>query len=126
MEGVQACMAATMEAAHGELGVRAGDVAGVGITNQRETTVAWDAETGRSLCPAIVWLDTRTQATVDQVVETHLGGDADALRSRTGLPASTYFSCSKMRWMLDNVAEVGDAAARGTLRFGTIDSWVCV
>jgi glycerol kinase len=93
----------------------------IGITNQRETIVVWDADTREPLHHAIVWQDTRTQPLCDALTKSH--GPA-YFRERTGLPPSTYFSATKLRWLLDNVDAVRDAAARGTARCGTIDSWI--
>jgi glycerol kinase len=90
------------------------DVAAVGITNQRETTVVWDRATGEPVAPAIVWQDTRTQAICDELGR----GDPNRFRARTGLPLATYFAGPKLRWILDNVRPSGDLA------FGTIDSWL--
>ncbi|MFD1811888.1 glycerol kinase GlpK [Rhodococcus gannanensis] len=97
------------------------DIAAVGITNQRETTVVWDRTTGEPVYNAIVWQDTRT----DQLC-TELAGDRgpDRYRSTTGLPLSTYFSGPKLRWILDNVDGVRDRAEAGDLCFGTMDSWI--
>jgi glycerol kinase len=102
-------------------GVRRGDVAAVGVANQRETVVAWDRRTGRPLCNAIVWQDTRTKPLCDA-----LGADGgqDRFRDRVGLPLATYFSGPKMRWLLENEPAVRDAAAAGRLAFGTIDAWL--
>lgn len=97
-------------------------VVAVGVANQRETTVAWDSVTGLPLCNAIVWNDARTGGVCAGVEAAH--GGRDAFRAATGLPVSPYFSAYKMRWMLDNVDAVRDAAAKGTLRFGTVDSWL--
>ncbi|HEV7451387.1 MAG TPA: glycerol kinase GlpK [Pseudonocardiaceae bacterium] len=99
----------------------AGDVAAVGITNQRETTVVWDRLTGKPVHPAIVWQDTRTERLC-----TELGGDAGAQRyqARTGLPLSTYFSGPKIRWVLDQVDGARQRANNGELCFGTMDSWL--
>ncbi|WP_168627169.1 glycerol kinase GlpK [Cryobacterium sp. BB307] len=94
-------------------------IAAIGITNQRETTVIWDRATGRPIAPAIVWQDTRTQAIVDR-----LGPDAGLFRERTGLPVSTYFSGTKIAWLLDNVDGARARAEAGELAFGTIDSWL--
>ena len=93
----------------------------VGITNQRETIVFWDVRSGRALANAIVWQDTRTAALCER-----LAADAGPSRfaRRTGLPLATYFSGPKIRWALDNLDEVRDAAARGVLRCGTIESWI--
>jgi|TARA_B110000090_G_scaffold209800_1_gene267939 glycerol kinase len=98
------------------------DVACVGITNQRETTVAWDSVTGKPLHNALVWLDTRTQRVCDDLV-TALGS-ADALRAQNGLPISTYFSGTKMRWLVEHVDAVRAAAGNGTLRVGTMETWL--
>ncbi|NNK91104.1 MAG: glycerol kinase GlpK [Acidimicrobiia bacterium] len=102
-------------------GIDASQLAGVGITNQRETTLLWDAVTGEPVHNAIVWQDTRTDRLVDA-----LGGDAgpDRLREITGLPLATYFAGPKVRWLLDEDAELAERAASGGLRFGTMDSWV--
>jgi glycerol kinase len=97
-------------------------VACVGITNQRETTVAWDSVTGKPLHNALVWLDTRTQRVCDDLV-TALGS-ADALRAQNGLPISTYFSGTKMRWLVEHVDAVRAAAGNGTLRVGTMETWL--
>ncbi|MEA2123278.1 MAG: glycerol kinase, partial [Solirubrobacteraceae bacterium] len=98
----------------------AGDVAAIGITNQRETTVVWDRETGEPVCNAIVWQDTRT----DQIAR-ELGGDEgpDRLREATGLPLSTYFAGPKVKWILDNVDGAREKADDGQLLFGTMDTW---
>jgi glycerol kinase len=85
-------------------------VAAVGVTNQRETTVAWSKATGKPLCSAIVWLDTRTKDTADRVVANSLAGNKDALRQLCGLPVATYFSALKIRWLLDNVPAAATAA----------------
>jgi glycerol kinase len=98
--------------------LEAGDIAAVGITNQRETTVVWDRETGDPVYNAIVWQDTRTDAIVRDL------GDAGRLREVTGLPLSTYFSGPKIKWILDNVDGARERASSGELAFGTMDSWV--
>jgi len=102
-------------------GIEAGDIAAIGITNQRETVVVWDRKTGEPVYNAIVWQDTRT----DELVR-RLAGDqgADRLRDRVGLPLSTYFSGPKVTWILENVDGVRGRADRGELAFGTMDSWV--
>src|SRR4051812_49345544 len=99
----------------------AGDVVAVGITNQRETTVVWDRETGEPVYNAIVWQDTRTDALVRR-----LAGDegTDRLREATGLPLSTYFAGPKVMWILENVDGAREAADEGRLLFGTMDTWV--
>ena len=101
--------------------VEAGDVEAIGITNQRETAVVWDRETGEPIHNAIVWQDTRTGGLVRE-----LAGDEgmDRLRDVTGLPLSTYFSGPKITWLLDNVDGARERAENGELLFGTTDTWV--
>jgi glycerol kinase len=105
-----------------QAGVNAGDVAALGITNQRETTVVWDRATGEPIAPAVVWQDTRTQAICDSLGA--LGGGADRYRPRVGLPLATYFAGPKARWLLDSVDGARARAESGELAFGTIDSWL--
>jgi len=97
------------------------DIAAVGITNQRETAVVWDRSSGIPLYHAVVWQDTRTQDIVDRV-EQAVG--AEFIRARCGLPPATYFSASKIAWILDNVEGARAAANAGELAFGTTDTWV--
>eukprot|EP00026_Physarum_polycephalum_P005264 Phypoly_transcript_05295.p1 GENE.Phypoly_transcript_05295~~Phypoly_transcript_05295.p1 ORF type:complete len:550 (+),score=73.52 Phypoly_transcript_05295:122-1771(+) len=99
------------------------DIKAVGITNQRETTVLWDKETGKPLYNAIIWSDGRTKSTCDKLLE-KCKGNKDVLRDKTGLPISTYFSGIKFRWMLDNVPEVKKRCDEGKALFGTIDTWL--
>lgn len=101
--------------------IQADHVAALGITNQRETAVVWDARTGRPVNEAIVWQDTRTQQIIDDLSAKH---GADCLREITGLPLATYFSASKIRWILDNTPGAQELADEGHLRFGTIDAWL--
>ena len=101
--------------------VQKGDIAAIGITNQRETTLAWDRETGQPLYNAIVWQDTRTKTINDQLA---LDGGPDRFRAKVGLPLATYFAGPKMKWLLDNVPAVHEAALRGRAIFGTIDTWL--
>ncbi|MGI8677541.1 MAG: glycerol kinase GlpK [Jatrophihabitans sp.] len=98
-----------------------GDVAAIGITNQRETTVVWDRATGEPVAPAIVWQDTRTQQLCDE-----LAGDVgiDRYRDRVGLPLATYFAGPKARWLLDNIDGARARAEQGELAFGTMDTWL--
>lgn len=103
--------------------VGADRLAGVGITNQRETAVVWDAATGEPVADAIVWQDTRTQPIIDALAAAHPLG-VERLRAITGLPLAGYFSASKVRWLLDEVPGLAARAERGELRFGTIDSWL--
>jgi len=102
-------------------GANAAQIAAVGITNQRETTVVWDRESGEPIHNAVVWQDTRTDALVRQ-----LAGDRgrDRLRERVGLPLSTYFSGPKIAWLLDRVEGARARAQAGELAFGTVDSWL--
>ena len=102
-------------------GAKPGDIASLGITNQRETTVVWNRKTGEPYCNAIVWQDTRTKALCDELGK---DGGIDRFRSTTGLPLATYFSAPKLRWILDHVEGVRAAAKRGDAIFGTIDSWL--
>jgi glycerol kinase len=99
----------------------AGDVEAIGITNQRETTVIWDRETGEPIHNAIVWQDTRTGPLVRELAGQE---GPDRLRDAVGLPLSTYFSGPKIRWLLDNVDGAQARAESGELAFGTIDTWV--
>ena len=101
-------------------GASADDVAGLGITNQRETAVVWDKNTGEPVMNAIVWQDTRTDRLVDKYSK---DGGQDRLRSKTGLPLATYFSGPKIRWILDNVDGAQERADAGDLVFGNMDTW---
>ncbi len=96
------------------------DLAAIGITNQRETTVAWDITTGRPLHNAIVWQDTRTA----DYLETFSPEKSKAITHKSGLPIAPYFAGSKMHWLINNSSEVKSAIAAGTARFGTVDSWL--
>jgi glycerol kinase len=98
-------------------------VVSVGITNQRETTIAWDTRTGKPLYNAIVWHDTRTEGLVTEMSARYAGG-VDHFRDTSGLPLSTYFSALKMNWLLTHVPEVAAAVAEGRAAFGTVDSWL--
>jgi glycerol kinase len=102
-------------------GLDASDLAAVGVTNQRETTVVWNPKTGRPWYNAIVWQDTRTDRIVGALDKTTQG---QLIRERAGLPPATYFSGGKLQWILDQVPDVRAAAARGEAVFGTIDTWV--
>ena len=103
------------------LGINGKDIAGIGITNQRETTIVWDAETGEPVYNAIVWQDRRTSAFCDQL---KAQGLVDRIREKTGLIIDAYFSGTKIRWILDNVPGARARARAGKLRFGTVDSWL--
>ena len=116
-ENVQEVVRDALEKAR--LGV--GDLVALGITNQRETTVLWDRETGEPVCHAINWQDMRTDHLCRE-----LGGEAgqDRFRERCGLPLATYFSAPKIRWLLDAMPELAPRAQAGEILFGTIDSWL--
>ena len=114
----------TYEVAHAamaKLNVSARDIAAIGITNQRETTVIWDKETGEPIANAIVWQCRRTSDIIDGLVA---AGHADEIRAKTGLVPDAYFSGSKIKWLLDNVPGARRRAAAGKLLFGTIDTWL--
>jgi len=104
-----------------QAGITGADLAAVGVTNQRETTVVWDPRTGKPYTNALVWQDTRTQDIVDEL---SADGGPDRFRAKVGLPISTYFSGTKLRWILENVPGVRAAAERGEAIFGTIDTWL--
>ena len=101
-------------------GVKATDLAAVGITNQRETAVVWDKKTGKAVYNAIVWQDTRTDEIINEFAR---DGGQDRLRAKVGLPLATYFSGPKVKWILDNVDGARARAEAGDLLFGNIDSW---
>jgi glycerol kinase len=104
-----------------QAGVRASDLAAVGITNQRETTVVWERKTGRPLCNAIVWQDMRVAGDVARLAR-EIGDDF--FRSRTGLPLSTYFSALKLRWILEDIPGLRAQAQAGEILFGNIDAFL--
>ena len=111
--------AAVIAEAITKMGINGKDIAGIGITNQRETTIVWDAETGEPVYNAIVWQDRRTSEFCDT-----LRDKADFIRKKTGLIIDAYFSGTKIRWILDNVPGAREKAKAGKLRFGTVDSWL--
>lgn len=114
----------TLEVARGAMakaGLSAADIAAIGITNQRETTVVWDKETGAPVCPAIVWQCRRTAPMADALAAS---GWAEKIRQRTGLVPDAYFSGTKLRWILDKIPGARQGAEEGRLLFGTIDSWL--
>ena len=104
-----------------QTGIEPSDIAGIGITNQRETTVVWDRTTGRAIYNAIVWQCRRTSDIIDRVVA---AGHGDYIQSVTGLVPDAYFSASKIQWILDHVEGAREKAERGDLLFGTVDSWL--
>lgn len=114
----------TLEVARGAMaksGLEAADIAAIGITNQRETTVVWDRETGEPVCPAIVWQCRRTAPMADALAAS---GWSEMIRQKTGLVPDAYFSGTKLRWILDKVPGARQGAEEGRLLFGTIDSWL--
>jgi len=113
---VQVCRAALSEA-----GLRAGEIAAIGITNQRESAVIWERQNGQAIHNAIVWQDRRTAGLCESLSEQGLG---PLIESRTGLLLDPYFSATKIRWLLDQVPHAREKAARGELAFGTIDTFL--
>ena len=110
----------TIQEAVAKAEAQPGDIAAVGITDQRETTLVWNKHTGQPYYNAIVWQDTRTKAICDQLAA---DGGQDRFRPRVGLPLATYFSGPKIKWILDNIDGVRQAAERGEAIFGNIDTW---
>jgi len=110
-----------MRTAMTQAGARPADIAAIGITNQRETTVLWDRATGEPLARAIVWQDRRTASLCDRLAA---DGHAERIRHKTGLVLDAYFSGTKLRWLLDQLPGARARAERGELAFGTIDSWL--
>lgn len=104
-----------------KIGIDARSISGIGITNQRETTILWDRDTGEPVYNAIVWQDRRTSDYCDELKREGL---TDKIRSKTGLLIDAYFSGTKVRWILDNVDGVRDRASKGKIAFGTVDSWL--
>ena len=104
-----------------KIGIGGKDIAAIGITNQRETTIVWDAETGLPVHKAIVWQDRRTSPFCDSLKEQGL---VDTIREKTGLIIDAYFSGTKIKWILDHVPGARERARSGKLRFGTVDSWL--
>ncbi len=102
-------------------GISGLEVAAIGITNQRETTVVWDKETGEPIYNAIVWQDRRTAKYCDELKEQ---GHAEAIKEKTGLVLDAYFSATKLKWILDNVDGAREKAEAGKLCFGTVDTWL--
>ena len=111
----------TLGEALAKAGITINQVAAIGITNQRETTVVWDRTSGKPIYNAIVWQDRRTASDCDELVK---AGYANMIRQKTGLIIDAYFSATKLRWILDQVPDAREKAERGELAFGTIDSWL--
>ena len=109
-----------IEGALGKAGIKATDLKAIGITNQRETTIAWDVTTGKPLHNALVWQDTRTAELMDNLSQSQ----KELIIHRTGLAIAPYFSASKMKWLIHNVPTVAAAVKAGSARIGTMDSWI--
>ena len=109
-----------IEGALSKAGITATELTAIGITNQRETTIAWDVTTGKPLHNALVWQDTRTAELMDNLSQSQ----KELIIHRTGLAIAPYFSASKMKWLIHNVPAVADAVKSGTARIGTMDSWI--
>ena len=120
-EEIWQSQAATITEVLAKARLRPGDLAAIGITNQRETTLIWDRKTGRPIAQAIVWQDRRTASYCEQLRE---AGHAAFVAEKTGLVIDAYFSASKIRWLLDNIPESRARAEKGELAFGTIDTWL--
>lgn len=120
-EEIWATQTGLMYEAMSKIDITINEIAGIGITNQRETTVLWDKETGRPVHKAIVWQCRRTAGYCDELKKL---GMAEFFRSKTGLVLDAYFSATKLRWLLDNVSDARERAEKGKLLFGTVDSWI--
>src|SRR5258708_5334292 len=120
-EEILRCTHEVIAAALQQRGLQPTDLAAIGITNQRETTVVWERKTGRPVANALVWQDTRVG---DDVARFAKNGGQDRFRAKTGLPLSTYFSGLKLRWILENVSGAREKAADGELLFGNIDTFL--
>jgi glycerol kinase len=120
-ERTQEVMSAALAKASDHHSVTNDQIAAIGVTNQRETTVVWDRNTGQPIYNAIVWQDTRTDAICSELAK---NGGQDRLREKTGLPLATYFSGPKIKWILDNVDGARAKAEKGEVLFGNIDSWL--
>ncbi|XP_020792218.1 glycerol kinase isoform X1 [Boleophthalmus pectinirostris] len=123
LQSVYECMERTCEKLT-QLNIDISNIKAIGVTNQRETTIVWDKETGEPLYNAVVWLDLRTQSTVENLISKTPGRNKNHLKHKTGLPISTYFSAVKLRWLMDNVEEVHQAVLSHRAMFGTVDSWL--
>lgn len=120
-EEIWATQLQVVRQAMNNLNVTAADIAGIGITNQRETTIIWDKNSGKPISSAIVWQDRRTAAYCDTLKEKGL---TDVYRQKTGLVIDPYFSGTKIRWMLENVPGAREKAEKGELLFGTVETWL--
>jgi glycerol kinase len=118
---IWASQSGVMAEALAKAGIAASDLAALGITNQRETTILWERASGRPLANAIVWQDRRTAPVCDRLREE---GHAETIARKTGLVIDAYFSGTKLKWLLDHIPGARERAARGELAFGTVDSWL--
>nr|7NIE_A Chain A, Glycerol kinase [Sus scrofa]7NIE_B Chain B, Glycerol kinase [Sus scrofa]7NIE_O Chain O, Glycerol kinase [Sus scrofa]7NIE_P Chain P, Glycerol kinase [Sus scrofa] len=122
LQSVYECIEKTCEKL-GQLNIDISNIKAIGVSNQRETTVVWDKLTGEPLYNAVVWLDLRTQSTVANLSKI-IPVNNNFVKTKTGLPLSTYFSAVKLRWLLDNVRKIQKAVEEDRALFGTIDSWL--
>ncbi len=118
---IWASQVSVMTEAMAQCSIEANEIAAIGITNQRETTIVWDKETGEPICPAIVWQCRRTADYVEQLKQE---GYDKVIKEKTGLIVDPYFSATKLKWILDNVEEARDKANARQLMFGTVDTWL--
>jgi len=118
---IWASQVSVMTEAMAQCSIEANEIAAIGITNQRETTIVWDKDTGEPICPAIVWQCRRTADYVEQLKQE---GYDKVIKEKTGLIVDPYFSATKLKWILDNVEEARDKANVGQLMFGTVDTWL--
>ncbi|MBO5088857.1 MAG: glycerol kinase GlpK [Lachnospiraceae bacterium] len=118
---IWASQVSVMTEAMAQCSIEANEIAAIGITNQRETTIVWDKDTGEPICPAIVWQCRRTADYVEQLKQE---GYDKVIKEKTGLIVDPYFSATKLKWILDNVEEARDKANAGQLMFGTVDTWL--
>uniref|UniRef100_A0A1L8E1W7 Probable glycerol kinase n=1 Tax=Nyssomyia neivai TaxID=330878 RepID=A0A1L8E1W7_9DIPT len=125
LEAVHECLERTVEKLR-ELGGFPEDIVALGVTNQRETTIVWNRKDGRPLHRAIVWLDMRTSATVDELLDKvpNKTRNKNYLKPLCGLPLSPYFSAVKLRWLIQNISRVREAVRSGNCLFGTVDTWL--
>ncbi|XP_062500030.1 glycerol kinase 3-like isoform X2 [Corticium candelabrum] len=123
LETTKNCIDGSVEKC-GKLGIDVSQIKAIGITNQRETTVVWDKVTGKPLYDAIVWLDVRTTAIAQSLIQSAADCNKDALRHLCGLPIHPYFSALKLKWLLDHCQDVQRAVEESRCMFGTVDSWL--
>ncbi|XP_014203524.2 glycerol kinase-like [Copidosoma floridanum] len=123
LEAVHECLNQTVENLK-QLMINPADIVAIGITNQRETTIVWDSQTGKPLYNAIVWMDMRTTTIIDAILKKVRNHNKDYLKSLCGLPISPYFSALKLKWLMENVREIQEAIKDNRCMFGTVDSWL--